>query len=51
MRADRVIIEPILSEKSNLAREAECKKYTLRGDPAVIKFEIKAAVNEHVTGE
>ena len=44
MRADRVIIEPILSEKSNLAREAECKKYTFRVDPAANKFEIMAAV-------
>ena len=46
MRADRVIIEPILSEKSNLAREAECKKYTFRVDPAANKFEIMAAVKE-----
>ena len=46
MRADRVIIEPILSEKSNLAREAECKKYTFKVDPAANKFEIMAAVKE-----
>ena len=46
MRADRVIIEPILSEKSNLAREAEFKKYTFRVDPAANKFEIMAAVKE-----
>ena len=46
MRADRVIIEPILSEKSNLARETECKKYIFRVDPAANKFEIMAAVKE-----
>ena len=46
MRADRVIIAPILSEKSNLAREAECRKYTFRVDPAANKFEIMAAVKE-----
>ncbi|MGN1164751.1 MAG: 50S ribosomal protein L23 [Candidatus Ornithospirochaeta sp.] len=46
MRADRVIIEPILSEKSNLAREGECKKYTFKVDTAANKFEIMAAVKE-----
>ena len=46
MRADRVIIEPVLSEKSNFAREAECKKYTFKVDPAANKFEIMAAVKE-----
>ena len=40
MRADRVIIEPILSEKSNLMREGDCKKYVFRVDP------IMAAVKE-----
>ena len=46
MRADRVIIEPILSEKSNIAREGECKKYTFRVDPQANKFEIMSAVKE-----
>ena len=46
MRADRVIIEPILSEKSNIARESACKKYTFRVDPQANKFEIMAAVKE-----
>lgn len=46
MRADRVIIEPVLSEKSNFARESECKKYTFKVDPAANKFEIMAAVKE-----
>ena len=46
MRADQVIIEPILSEKSNSARESECKKYTFKVDPRANKFEIMAAVKE-----
>ena len=46
MRADQVIIEPVLSEKSNIAREAECKKYTFKVDPRANKFEIMAAVKE-----
>ena len=49
MRADRVIIAPILSEKTNLMREAECKKYVFRVDPAANKFEIMAAVNQLVS--
>ncbi len=46
MRADRVIIEPVLSEKSNLARESECKKYTFKVDPQANKYEIMKAVKE-----
>ena len=46
MRADQVIIEPILSEKSNIAREFECKKYTFKVDPKANKFEIMKAVKE-----
>lgn len=46
MRADQVIIEPIVSEKSTTARENECKKYTFRVAPQANKFEIAAAVKE-----
>ena len=46
MRADQVIIEPILSEKSNIAREGECKKYTFKVDPRANKFQIMDAVKE-----
>ena len=46
MRADQVIIEPILSEKSNIARENVCKKYTFKVDPRANKFEIMSAVKE-----
>ncbi len=44
MRADEVIIEPILSEKSNIAREQECKKYTFKVNVKANKFEIMSAV-------
>ena len=46
MRADQVIIEPILSEKSNIAREQECKKYTFKVSLDANKFEIMNAVKE-----
>lgn len=46
MRADQVIIEPIVSEKSTIAREADPKKYTFRVAPQANKFEIRAAVKE-----
>ena len=46
MRADQVIIRPIVSEKSTLAREGECKKYTFCVDPKANKFEIMVAVKE-----
>ncbi|MCF0237799.1 MAG: 50S ribosomal protein L23 [Sphaerochaetaceae bacterium] len=46
MRADQVIIEPIISEKSSIARDAECKKYTFKVDPKANKFEIMSAVKE-----
>ena len=46
MRADQVIIEPIVSEKSTTAREYACKKYTFRVAPQANKFEIAAAVKE-----
>ena len=46
MRADQVIIRPIVSEKSTLAREGEVKKYTFVVDPKANKFEIMAAVKE-----
>ncbi|HIV98439.1 MAG TPA: 50S ribosomal protein L23 [Candidatus Ornithospirochaeta avicola] len=46
MRADQIIIEPILSEKSNVMRDAEVKKYTFRVAPEANKFEIMNAVKE-----
>lgn len=46
MRADQVIKEPVLTEKSNLARESETKKYTFKIDPRANKFEVSQAVKE-----
>ena len=46
MRADQVIIEPVLSEKSNIAREGETKKYTFKVHMSSNKFQIQSAVKE-----
>lgn len=46
MRADQIIIEPVLSEKSNIARDSECKKYTFKVDMKANKFEIMSAVKQ-----
>ncbi len=43
MRAEQVIIEPILTEKSNVLREGESKKYTFKVDPRANKFQIMEA--------
>ena len=40
MRADQVIIEPVLSEKTNIAREGEIKKYTFKVRMDSNKFQI-----------
>lgn len=46
MRADQVIIEPVLTEKSNVARESRLKKYTFKVDPRANKHEISYAIKE-----
>jgi large subunit ribosomal protein L23 len=46
MRADEVIIAPVLSEKSNAAREGECKKYTFKINTRANKFDVESAVAE-----
>ena len=46
MRADEVIIAPVLSEKSNAARDGECKKYTFRINTRANKFDVESAVAE-----
>ncbi|MGC9311292.1 MAG: 50S ribosomal protein L23 [Sediminispirochaetaceae bacterium] len=46
MRTDQVIIEPVLTEKSNGMRDAEQKKYTFKVDPRANKTEIKYAVEQ-----
>jgi large subunit ribosomal protein L23 len=47
MRADEVIIAPVLSEKTNIAREGECKKYTFKVDRRANKYEVSAAIADH----
>ncbi len=44
MRHEQVIIEPVLTEKSNALRETEVKKYTFRVHPDASKFQIADAV-------
>lgn len=46
MRADQVIIEPVLTEKSNAMRDTEVKKYTFKVDPRANKTEIKYALTQ-----
>lgn len=46
MRADQVIIEPVLTEKSNIMREAENIKYVFKVDPRANKLQIMSAVEE-----
>ena len=42
MRYDQILIEPVLSEKSNLLREQG--KYVFKVDPRATKIQIKEAV-------
>ena len=46
MRADQIIIEPVLTEKTNIMRESEQKKYTFKVDPRANKIQIMQAVEE-----
>jgi len=46
MRADQIIIEPVLTEKTNLLREGEAKKYVFKVDPRANKLHVMSAVNE-----
>ncbi|NCB00688.1 MAG: 50S ribosomal protein L23 [Spirochaetia bacterium] len=46
MRADQVIIQPVLTEKSNIARELAEKKYTFKVAMNANKFQIATAVKE-----
>ena len=50
MRADQIIIAPILSEKSNYYREGESKKYTFRVHMDATKLQIMDAVKELFKG-
>jgi len=44
VRADQVIIEPVLTEKSNAMREQAERKYTFKVDPRANKNQVKYAV-------
>lgn len=48
MRADQVIIEPVLTEKTNSLRggENQVNKYTFKVDPASNKVQIMQAVGD-----
>mgnify|MGYP000280058578 CR=1 FL=1 len=46
MRADQIILAPVLTEKSNLDREGETKKYTFKVDPRANKIQVMRAVEE-----
>lgn len=46
MRADQIIIEPVLTEKSNVMREAAQRKYTFKVDARANKTQVKQAVEE-----
>lgn len=46
MRADQIILEPVLTEKSNEAREGEEKKYTFKVSPRANKIQVMRAVEE-----
>ena len=46
MRADEIIIEPIVSEKTNTLRDADVKKYTFRVNLNANKHEIMSAIKE-----
>ena len=46
MRADQIIKEPVLTEKTNEMREGEQKKYVFRVDPRANKVQVKQAVIE-----
>ncbi len=46
MRPDEVVLQPVVSEKSNNARSGEVKKYTFKVDPRANKCEVMNAVKE-----
>jgi large subunit ribosomal protein L23 len=46
VEADAIIIEPLLTEKSNALREAESRKYVFKVDARANKLEIMKAVHE-----
>lgn len=46
MEAIKVLIEPVLTEKTNAMREGDTKKYVFKVDPRANKIEIMGAVKK-----
>ncbi|WP_028974528.1 50S ribosomal protein L23 [Spirochaeta cellobiosiphila] len=46
MRAEQVIIAPVLTEKTNSLREGEAKKYVFKVDPRANKVDVISAISE-----
>jgi len=46
MQPEKIIIAPVLTEKTNAMREAKVKKYTFRVDSRANKLEVMQAVKE-----
>lgn len=46
MEADSIIIEPVLTEKTNSLRENDTNKYVFKVDPRANKLQIMKAVHE-----
>ena len=46
MEAMEVLIEPVLTEKTNVMREGETRKYVFKVDPRANKVQIMGAVKE-----
>lgn len=46
MEADAVIIEPVLTEKTNAMMEGDAKKYVFKVHPSANKAQIRKAVHE-----
>lgn len=46
MEANKVIIQPVLTEKTNIMREGESKKYAFKVSPAANKYQVMDAVKE-----
>lgn len=46
MEADSVIIAPVLTEKTNIMRETESRKYVFKVNARANKFEVMKAVHE-----
>jgi len=49
METSRVIIEPVLTEKTNVLREGETKKYVFKVDPRANKVDVMKAVKDAFT--